>query len=106
MRHDYYVYILVCSDGAYYTGFTNDIERRLTEHEEGLNWECFTYSRRPLVLKYVERFNDVEAAIKREKQLKGWSRAKKEALMQQDMQRLQTLSKSRSAQVNPPESSG
>ncbi|RYY98929.1 MAG: GIY-YIG nuclease family protein [Chitinophagaceae bacterium] len=97
MRHEYCVYILACSDGAYYTGITNDMERRLEEHSEGSVRECFTYSRRPVLLKYVERFNDVEAAIRREKQLKGWSRAKKEALMQNDPDRLRALSGSYAA---------
>src|SRR5690606_40472044 len=79
---EYYVYILQCKDGSYYTGVTNDIDRRLWEHQEGINNECYTYRRRPVKLVYVENFNDVNQAIAFEKQIKGWSRKKKEALIQ------------------------
>ena len=92
--HNYHVYILECSDGLYYTGVTNDIERRLKEHEDGNNPTCFTFNRRPVKIRYCENFNDINRAIAREKQLKGWSRKKKEALMNQDIEELKRLSKS------------
>jgi putative endonuclease len=88
-----YVYILACSDDSYYTGITNDIERRLYEHDAGLDQESYTYIRRPLVLKYLEQFDDINKAIEREKQIKKWSRKKKEALFEQNYEMLKFLSK-------------
>ena len=89
----YFVYILECSDKSYYTGITNEVERRVAEHQYGLNPKCYTYRRRPVILKFVEQFNDVNQTIAREKQIKGWTRRKKEALMIQDFDRLVELSK-------------
>ena len=89
----YFVYILECSDKSYYTGMTNEVERRVAEHQYGLNPKCYTYRRRPVTLKFVEQFNDVNQTIAREKQIKGWTRRKKEALMIQDFDRLVELSK-------------
>jgi putative endonuclease len=92
MAKFYFVYIIECLDGAYYTGVTNDIERRLVEHNEGNHPKSFTYSRRPVTLKYCERFIDIRKAIDWEKQLKGWSRKKKEALFKQDWDEIVRLS--------------
>ena len=89
----YYVYILRCSDGSYYTGITNSVERRLYEHQEGLIERCYTHNRRPVKLVYVEEYADVIEAISREKQIKGWTRAKKEALIKGDMNKLKELAK-------------
>ena len=91
--HNYFVYIIECSDGLYYTGVTNNIERRLAEHNEGLDPKAFTFKRRPVVLRYCERFSDIKRAIEWEKQLKGWSRKKKEALFIEDWIRLKSLPK-------------
>jgi putative endonuclease len=88
-----YVYILACSDNSYYTGVTNDIERRLYEHDAGLDKESYTYIRRPLELKYLEQFDDINKAIEREKQIKKWSRKKKEALFEENYYLLKILSK-------------
>lgn len=101
--HRYYVYIVRCSDGFYYTGVTNDVDRRVFEHNEGLNKSCFTYKRRPVVLKYYEPFNNIKAAIDWEKQVKGWSRKKKEALFENNYKLIQQLAKSYN---NPSTSSG
>src|SRR5882757_573951 len=90
--HRYYVYILECSDRLYYTGVTNNIERRLAEHNEGLHPGSFTFKRRPVVLKYCECFQYIKKAIEWEKQLKGWSRKKKEALFKQDWDEIVRLS--------------
>ena len=79
---EYIVYIVRCRDKAYYTGITNDIERRVAEHNEGADEKCFTYKRRPVTLVYQYAFREVNDAISAEKQLKGWSRRKKEALIQ------------------------
>ena len=88
----YSVYILKCSDGTYYTGITNDIDRRLYEHQNGINLTCYTYKRRPLVLVFCENFPDVNQAIEFEKQIKGWSRKKKEAIINDNWEKLKELS--------------
>ena len=77
----YYVYILKCSDDSYYVGVTNDFERRVIEHNTGINKKAYTYSRRPVQLLYQNYFTDINEAIAFEKQIKGWTRAKKEALI-------------------------
>jgi len=92
LSHTYFVYIVECSDGLYYTGVTNNLEERLWQHNEGVNPDCFTYKRRPVSLKYVEQFSDVVQAIAREKQLKGWGRKKKEALFAENWVLLKALS--------------
>lgn len=91
----YYVYILKCRDTKYYTGVTNNMERRLLEHETGFDKRCFTYSRRPVTLVFYERYTDIMQAIAREKQIKGWTRAKKEALITSDWEKLKLLAKGR-----------
>lgn len=91
----YYVYILKCSDNSYYTGVTNNIERRLFEHNSGFNVGCYTYNRRPLELVFVTEFNDINQAIAFEKQVKGWSRKKKEAIINNRWEDLPELSKNR-----------
>ncbi|MEZ4722563.1 MAG: GIY-YIG nuclease family protein [Flavobacteriales bacterium] len=95
-----YVYILKCSDGSYYTGVTNDMERRLNEHESRLNPDSYTASRLPLTLAFVERVSDPNQAIAIEKQIKGWSRKKKEALINGDFDLLVELSKRRTSSKN------
>lgn len=99
----YYVYILKCADGSYYTGVTGNLEQRLRVHENGDNIGCYTYSRRPLTLVYYDYFHDVRKAIAFEKQVKGWSKRKKEALMQSDWDRLKLFSRNYT-QYGKPES--
>jgi putative endonuclease len=91
----YYVYILKCSDLSYYTGITNDLERRLNEHQSGFYRAAFTYERRPVELVFYEEFNDPRCAIEFEKQVKGWCRKKKEALISQNWDKLKELSECR-----------
>jgi len=86
--HQYFVYIVAC-DHLYYTGVTNDVEKRLWEHNTGIHKESFTYRRRPVVLKYYQRFIDIRKAIEWEK---GWSRKKKEALFKEDWNEIVRLS--------------
>jgi len=88
----FHIYILRCSDASYYTGVTSDLEGRLYQHREGIIPTCYTYSRRPIELVYYEDSTDAIAAISREKQIKGWSRAKKEALIVGDIKNLEKLS--------------
>jgi putative endonuclease len=93
----YYIYILRCSDGLTYTGFTNNISRRLDEHQRGLNKDCFTYKRRPIELIFQQEFNDVNQAIYFEKKIKNWSGKKKIALANGEYDMLQILSECRNA---------
>lgn len=91
-QHTYYVYIILCNDSSYYTGLTNDLVRRFEEHVAGFFEACYTYSRRPLVLKYYEIIPFLEEAVNRELQIKGWSKAKKKALIEGNFHKLQLLS--------------
>jgi len=102
LGHNYYVYIVKCSDDSYYTGVTNDYERRVWEHNNGYDPRSYTFNRRPVVLMYCEHFPDIMQAIAWEKQLKGWSRKKKEALFRNDWAEIKALAKSRSNE-NPSE---
>ena len=77
----YFVYILECADGKYYIGTTTSLEHRLNEHQMGLDPCAFTFSRRPVKLVWSESFATRGEAATVERQLKGWSRAKKEALI-------------------------
>jgi putative endonuclease len=95
--HNYFVYILECSDSKYYTGVTNDLDARVVQHNEGHHPTAFTYGRRPVVLRYYQRFSDINYAISWEKQLKGWSRKKKEALFNEDWSKIQELSRNHSS---------
>lgn len=88
----YFVYIIKCSDKSYYTGITNYIERRFEEHQNGVDPICYTFKRRPLELVFLQEFREVKEAIAFEKQVKGWSRKKKEAIIQNDWQLLKSLS--------------
>jgi putative endonuclease len=90
--NQYFVYILLCNDNSYYTGVTNDLERRLYEHENGVNPNCYTCKRRPVKLVYNELFHDINQAIAFEKQVKGWKRIKKEAIINGDWHLLPELS--------------
>jgi len=84
MQHNYFVYILECADSSYYVAVTNDLETRLEQHQNGHDKKAYTFKRRPVVLRYSEWFSDVQQAIAREKQFKGWTPIKKEALMAGD----------------------
>jgi predicted GIY-YIG superfamily endonuclease len=89
---DFWVYILRCSDGSYYIGHKDKGEDRLKEHEIGLG-SSYTRKRRPVTLVWSDRFGTREEALAAERQLKGWSRAKKEALIKGNWSRLQLLSR-------------
>ncbi len=91
-----YVYILKCFDGSYYVGKTQTtLERRIAEHNAG-TFAGYTSSRRPVSLLSHQEFQRYDDANNAERQIKGWSRAKKEALMAGDMDLLQTLSRRKS----------
>ncbi len=86
-----YVYILKCSDKSYYTGITNDPEVRLLQHNNGINSKTYTYTRRPVEMLYCSEFTDYHDAVLWEKQIKKWTRKKKEALIKGDWDRLKEL---------------
>ena len=90
----YRVYILLCSDGSYYTGSAADVESRLLQHQEGVEPTSYTYTRRPVKLLWVseevQRYSD---ALRFERQIKGWSRSKKEALMRDDFETIHEIVK-------------
>ncbi len=88
-----YVYILQCADDSFYVGVTNSIRRRLSEHNAGEDEASYTYSRRPLELVHIEKYQNPKHAIAREKQLKKWSRVKKKALIIQNVDLLKELAK-------------
>ena len=67
----YTVYILLCSDGSFYTGVTNDLKRRKQEHDDGINEGAYTANRRPVELVYIEENKYINNSIEREKQIKN-----------------------------------
>ncbi len=88
-----YVYILKCSDQTYYTGVTSNLNKRLIEHKTGKHIGSYTYTRRPLTLEFYAEFTDINLAFETEKQIKKWSRAKKEALINNEFEKLPNLAK-------------
>ncbi|MFT6334895.1 MAG: putative endonuclease [Halioglobus sp.] len=76
-----YTYILKCSDDSYYTGSTKDLDRRLHQHQSG-DGANHTKKRLPVTLVYFEEYDRIDTAFYREKQIQGWSRKKKEALIE------------------------
>ena len=87
-----WMYILECADGSYYVGSTKDIERRLWEHQSGLGAK-YTSRRLPVKLVYSEEYERVSDAFYREKQIQGWSRVKREALIKGEYDSLPALAK-------------
>ena len=88
-----YVYILKCSDNSYYTGVTSNLTQRFFQYETGFYPDCYTASRRPVELVYYCEFTDINFAIDIEKKIKKWSRAKKEALINEEFDKLPNLAK-------------
>ena len=84
MSHNYFVYILTnYNKSVLYTGVTNDLKRRLFEHKSNQNYNSFTTKYKCYYLLYWERFQHIEHAIDREKEIKGWTRLKKENLIKE-----------------------
>jgi len=97
-----YMYILECADGSYYTGSTWDLEKRLWEHQNGLGAN-HTQKRLPVKLVYCEPYDRVEDAYRREKQIQGWSRRKKQALIEGNIENLIEFSKNYTQYGRPEE---
>ncbi|MFO1344380.1 MAG: GIY-YIG nuclease family protein [Burkholderiales bacterium] len=76
----FWCYIVECSDGALYTGHTDELERRVAQHQQGYFINCYTYKRRPVNLIWSQEFESRIAALDAERTIKGWTRAKKMAL--------------------------
>jgi putative endonuclease len=91
-----WVYILRCADGSYYAGSTRTtLEQRIAEHDSG-HFGGYTATRRPVTLVYSQWFDQITDAISAERQVKGWSRAKKEALILGDFEALRVLARRKS----------
>jgi putative endonuclease len=91
----FWVYILRCSDGSYYTGHTDNLERRMGQYQAG---ECAGYiaTRLPVELVWSQETRTREEALSAERQIKGWSRKKKEAMIRGDWEEVSRLAKSKS----------
>ena len=87
----FYVYILKCADGSYYTGHTDNLENRLIEHKQGLI-NGYTSQKLPVALVYHKIFGTRDDAFNAERQIKGWNRKKKEALINKNWNLLKMLS--------------
>lgn len=87
----FWVYLLRCADGSYYTGHTDRLEERIAEHQAGA-FPGYTSSRLPVEVVYVHTFPTREEALAAEQQIKGWSRKKKEAMIRGDWKEVQRLS--------------
>ena len=102
----FWVYILRCADGSYYTGHTDNLEKRTREHDAGAMTDCYTFRRRPLQLVFSQGFPTRAEALASERQIKGWSRGKKEAMMRGDWAEVTRLARPvpPDAPVRPPRS--
>jgi putative endonuclease len=91
-----FVYMLRCSDGSYYVGSTRgeSVEKRFGEHQNG-TYPGYTSRRRPVTLVWSEQFDSITDAVLTERRLKGWSRAKKEALIRNDWDAVRALARRR-----------
>jgi len=90
MTRPFWVYMLRCSDDSFYVGHTDELDRRIAQHNDG-RYCRWTRSRRPLALVWRQEFVTRDEAKVAEKKLKGWSRAKKQALVDGDLGRLSLL---------------
>ena len=87
MNKGYYVYIVECADGSFYTGYTSNVERRINEHNYSIKRGAkYTRSRRPVRLLYFEEYKTISLAMKRENQIKKMSRAQKRELVEKSVQ--------------------
>ncbi len=91
----FWVYMLHCADESYYVGHTDNLEKRIAEHQHG-SISGYTQTRRPITLSWTEVFPTREEALAQELRIKGWSRAKKQALIAGDWKRVSELARNRS----------
>ena len=83
----FYVYILKCSDDSYYTGYTNDIDKRICEHSEGKG-SIYTSKRLPIELVFLQDFQTKSESLEAERKLKNWNRIKKEIVIKKGWESL------------------
>jgi len=88
---DFYVYILRCSNGTYYTGTTSNLTLRISQHMAGSNPKAYTYNLRPVELVWSLTCSCRVDALDIEKQIKGWSHAKKKALIENDFNKIHQI---------------
>ena len=97
----FWLYILKCADESYYVGHTDNLERRISQHEQGLI-VGYTSTRRPVQLVHTQVFPTREEALAAERQIKGWSRKKKEAMIRGDWTAVSALARSRNSPSSCP----
>jgi predicted GIY-YIG superfamily endonuclease len=90
----FWTYLLRCADGSYYAGHTDDIDARMVQHQTGA-LGGYTAQRRPLELVWSDQFMTRDEAFAAERKIKGWSRAKKQALIAGDWDRIRALARNR-----------
>lgn len=90
----FYTYMLLCADGKYYVGHTENLEVRIAQHQSGLIGG-YTSRRRPVELVWSENFQTRYEALSAERQIKGWSRAKKQALIRGDWDLISELARNK-----------
>lgn len=89
----FWVYILRCSDGSCYTGHTDNLEKRMVEHQAG-EIPCYATKRLPVEMMFSQEFQSRAEALERERQVKGWGRAKKEAMIRGNWAEIKRLARS------------
>jgi predicted GIY-YIG superfamily endonuclease len=90
--NDFYVYMLKCNDNSYYIGHTDNIEKRIIEHQLNV-YPCYTSKRLPVEVVFVQLFGTRDEALNAERQIKKWNRQKKEALIEKDFTKITLLAK-------------
>jgi predicted GIY-YIG superfamily endonuclease len=90
--NNFYIYILKCNDDSYYVGHTDDIDKRIAEHESNA-YDCYTSKRLPIKVMYMQTFATRGEALEMERLVKKWSRKKKEALIENNWSKLISLAK-------------
>ena len=98
----FFVYLLRCADGSYYAGHTDELERRVAQHQAG-EIAGYTHERRPVELVWSQETASRDEALSAEQRIKGWGRAKKEALIAGDWERVKELGRSRTVRPEPVE---
>ena len=89
----FWTYMLQCTDGSYYVGHSEDLEYRLGQHHTGAFRDYYTFKRRPLQLVWSQEFPTRIEALGAERRIKGWRRAKKQALIAGDWERIGQLAR-------------
>jgi predicted GIY-YIG superfamily endonuclease len=89
----FWLYMLRCADDSFYVGHTDNLESRIAQHQQGAFPDCYTFTRRPVRLVYSQDFATRDEAFVMERRIKGWSRAKKVALIGRDWREISRISR-------------